>query len=294
MENNSNSIGKFSIGCNGVSPSLVIIDWSKKRKLEDEQLTLPLSKVKCITQSSGRLREAALSFEQQGIESNTGTCNQKSMYGSKDCDPKSMLTDVLSPTDSGGGYTKLVTWSGDSSSCTGSNNSFGDFRIRMPFGSQDEIKQSSFSEDSDGSTFRENLYSLDSRTITRKSKDSEKEEKTELARKESNSPTKLLNCIGVLDREVDVENLNECLDDETEFSYSGYDQLLDLGISYDELIDFEACRNTDNDTSLYFSDAPSPIYLLSSGGSNGQGSVKCERKPTIDQEFEQYFSSLML
>lgn len=216
-----------------------------------------------------------MSFEQGGIES-ASSCNQNSLPGLDRHLSKRIPTDVGSPVDSGGGYTELVTGSRESGSGTG-GHSYSDFLIRTPVGSQGEV--SAFSEDSATSTFRNNVYSLASRTFKRKSEDSEEPETPQCARKKLNFSTRRLNCTDVLDGEVDVENLEECLDYETEISYTEYDQLLDLGISYADLIRFQACQDKDNDTSLYFSNEISPLSLLSSGGWKDEGeSCKCHQK----------------
>lgn len=67
-------------------------------------------------------------------------------------------------------------------------------------------------------------------------------------------------------------------------------------INHEELENLEMAELEDaitDDTMLYSNDTP-PFLLASGKWSLGQDARLGTRKPTIDQEFEQYFSALML
>ncbi|KAJ8631757.1 hypothetical protein MRB53_025080 [Persea americana] len=84
---------------------------------------------------------------------------------------------------------------------------------------------------------------------------------------------------------------------------SSEDHLDELGMNYYDFIHSEYKNDRKEHSTeiaaeemmLYSNDVPSNLYVLSSGRwSVGPDARLSARKPTIDQEFEQYFSTLML
>ncbi|CAN6471734.1 unnamed protein product [Victoria cruziana] len=265
---------------NDLSCPLLAADSNKKRKLEYLELAVPLPKHKCLVQSSDR-------YGPESVESVIGNHGNKLMPKTKGYGRKAFQGDDTSSPWAAGECSKMVVRSEDSGSCSGSNSFSGEYEASMSLDIQGEAEETTaYTESCSRSTFGSSAHSP---ALKRKTGD------VASLSKEPKTLSKKLNSGDIHDRQIITEKLEECSKYQSEFLYTEDDHLLGLDINYADLIALAESQNAGDDAFLHISDPCPPFYLLPSGGWNAdQGIRESEKKPTIDQEFEQYFSSLML
>ncbi|KAF3788156.1 hypothetical protein EJ110_NYTH21272 [Nymphaea thermarum] len=290
MEKNDNPDEVFSVAVNGLSCPLLAVDWNKKRKLEDLELAVPLPKLKCLVQSSDRCKNERWNYGPESVESVVGIHKHNLMPKTKGYSPKVVSGNYTSSSWTAGGCSKAVVRSEDTGSCSGSNSFMGEYEATISFDIQGEAEETTTCpENCSRSTFRSTAHSPAFRTMKRKTGE------IASSSKEPKAEPKRLNSGDILDTQIITENLEESSKYQSEFPYTEDDHLLGLDINYADLVALAESHNAVDDAFLHIDDPFSPFYLLQGGGWNAdKDSQQAERKPTIDQEFEQYFSSLML
>lgn len=235
--------------------SLNFVDLNKKRKLEAQQLGLPVSKHHCLIQSlSSKPSAFGIIKEVKGFSPSTLKGKGGALYD-------------VSETGS----------AKDSNSFAEDSDSAMSVHPGAKFGTDDAkylLCDRAFSSSSDwGSSSQGSHNSSDSTTVA--SRGVEKEVLSSHGGKSEPADVEL------------IENLEESLaeyEDYIDDIYSGYGNYI-----------IEKYQDKEIEEILNSSGANPNVYVLSSGRwSVNQEAPQTTRKPTIDQEFEQYFSTLML
>ncbi|XVE96897.1 hypothetical protein REPUB_Repub02eG0263400 [Reevesia pubescens] len=248
-ETNPSQISSF------LNKSLDIVDLNKKRKLDAEQLGLPVSKHQCWTPSlSSDPPTFGSILEVEGFSPSTFKGKGGAVYDA---------------SETGSGK--------DSNIFAEDSDSAMSVHTEAKFGTGDSkyllYDRASSSSSDWGSSSQGSRYSSDGTTVA--SRGVEKE---------------LLASPGGEPEPADIElaeNLEEFLVEygsHLDYIYSGYG-------NYTK----ELCQDKQIEEILNSDGANPNVYVLSSGRwSVNQEVPKTTREPTIDQEFEQYFSTLML
>ncbi|EOY07483.1 Far-red elongated hypocotyl 1, putative isoform 1 [Theobroma cacao] len=235
--------------------SVNIVDFNKKRKLEAEQLGLPISKHQCWNRSLPSKPPTFSSIQE--------------VEGFSPCTFKGK---------GGAAYDVSETGSAkDSNSFAEDSDCAMSVHDEAKFGTEDTkyllYGRASSSSSDWGSNSQGSLYSSDSTTVASRSVDKE-----------------VLSSPGGQPEPADVEladNLEESLVEygsHIDYIYSGYGNY-----------PIEEYQDKEIEEILNTNGANPNVYVLSSGRwSANQEAPQTARKPTIDQEFEQYFSTLML
>ncbi|KAK6146907.1 hypothetical protein DH2020_017819 [Rehmannia glutinosa] len=224
--------------CNPVRLAVLIAYLNKKRKIQAELLEMPLPKHVCWAQRLKYESSSGSSTEQKKVKS--------SIFARTESDPESAKDSY----------------------------SYDDSKTYLSYPKpHSSFEPSTSSASWDDSSSEINLYSLESRSLTKAS--SSKSEPLSVCEE-------LHDCgLHLSDNYEDHLHLQEC-DNHADCSCSEYQT---YGIElYKDL-----------DESLYSNGVGPSNHVLSSGRwSVNQDSQQGTRKPTIDKEFEEYFSMLML
>ncbi|KAK9290267.1 hypothetical protein L1049_008434 [Liquidambar formosana] len=240
-----------------------IVYINKKRKFQAEQLGLPLSKHKCCKQIFSSECESPLNKNPEAEDFCTHIINGKT---------EGEVSDDGSEPESGKDSNSFAADS-DSAMSVYNEIKFGPEYAKTS--ANDQLSTSSLNWGS--SSFKNTLCSMDSRTVKNMGTG---KEKLIFTGGEHNSPHH--------DGGFQVcQNLEEQL---LEFgNHVGY------SCSVYDNDSIEHCTDEELDDMLYSNGVNSNNYVLSSGRwSVNQEAQLGTKKPTIDQEFEQYFSMLML
>ncbi|GMJ03117.1 hypothetical protein HRI_003980900 [Hibiscus trionum] len=239
--------------CNG---SLEVVDLNKKKKLEAEQLGLPVSKHQCWKQIIPSKPPTFVRIVE--VDRPLSPCTSKGKGA-----------DVYDASEAGSGK--------NSNSFPGNSDSTMSFHAEAKFGTVDanyllHDKASSPSSYS-GSSSQGSRCSSDATTM--ESRDVEKE---------------VLSALGGETEPADAE-----IAENAEVSLVEYGSYIDCIYSGYGNYSLEQYQDKEIEEILNPDEANPNVYVLSSGRwSVNQESPQTTRKPTIDQEFEQYFSMLML
>ncbi|XP_031276911.1 protein FAR-RED-ELONGATED HYPOCOTYL 1-LIKE-like [Pistacia vera] len=240
-----------------------VIDLNKKRKLQSEQLGLPVAKHKCW---DGSLPSKSISRFVENLE--VEDFHKNIIKGMAEAE----TTDDGSEEESTKASDSFAEDSDSAMSVKGASKFEAENGKMWP-----HIRPSSSSSNWGSSSVKENRYSLEDTAMTG---DIGKEQFTVVVEK--------LHSSHYVDGIHIAENLDEPLIDygsHMEYLCSRYDK----NIMEQQYIDKEI------EDFLYSNEVNPNIYVLSSGRQSGdQEAERGKRKPTIDQEFEQYFSTLML
>ncbi|KAF8402940.1 hypothetical protein HHK36_011033 [Tetracentron sinense] len=236
-----------------------VVDLNKKRKLQDEQLGLPLSKHKCLDRSYSSEHESPFAEDPEADEV-FNTCiikeNFEKGHGDEGSEPES-------EKDSN-------SFAEDSDFAMSAN---AERKFEPDYPKTYRYDQPSTSSGSCGSnSFKNTVSSFVGKTIM-----------------ETNAGKEIF-----MDSEPNPMNLEEFLN--TEDQLPGFGKYTNYICSEYRNGEIEQCSDEDpEDMMLYSNGVTSNMYVLSSGRwSVNQENQVSVRKPTIDQEFEQYFSMLML
>ncbi|XVF76655.1 hypothetical protein PTKIN_Ptkin13bG0284000 [Pterospermum kingtungense] len=233
-----------------ISKSLNIVDLNKKRKLEAQQLGLPVSKHHCLIQRfSSKPSAFRIIAELEGFSPSTFKGKGGALYNVSETGSAKDSNSFAEDSDSAMSvYPEGKTGKDDAKHLLYDSASFSSSDL----GSSSQV----FHDSSDGTT-------VASRGVEKEVLSSHDGE-PELA-----------------------ENLEESLvefGDHIDYIYSGYGNYI-----------IDQYQDKEIEEILNSKGANPNVYVLSSGRwSVNQEAPQTTRKPTIDQEFEQYFSMLML
>uniref|UniRef100_A0A5B7B6Q7 Uncharacterized protein n=1 Tax=Davidia involucrata TaxID=16924 RepID=A0A5B7B6Q7_DAVIN len=261
-EHNTNPTAFNSVDVDKVLHSNMVY-WNKKRKFQGEQLGLPLSKHKCWDRKFNSECDFPSNESLEAEDFHISIIKGKTDVGARDDG-----LDQESAKDSN-------SFAGDTDSAmsvSGEAKNDSEYANSCPYD-----HPSTSSRDCGSSSFKNSLYSLDSRLVTKSGVD--KQEPPYIGR-EHNSPHHDFGLHTSL-------NLDEHL---LEFGNQ-----IDYSCSEQGNDSIEQCTDKELEDLLYSSGPNSNNYVLSSGRwSVNQETQPGTKKLTIDKEFEQYFSMLML
>ncbi|KAF5206296.1 hypothetical protein FRX31_004115 [Thalictrum thalictroides] len=236
------------------------IDLSKKRKLLDKQLSLPIPKYKYGERIPGSEHLSPL-VEDLELEDILQTWMRKVKSNTVDHDIESTLPHSVIDSNS---FVEESDCAMSQYTETKSETEFPDVCIH-PAKSKREFPEvcagdePSTSSGSCGSnSFNNTLYSLDNRSFKK--------------------------------LRVGKDETLFTDDQDLEFAYHA-----DYACADNKTGETKECMDTDAEDVMLYSNGPSDLFVLSSGRWNINKDAEAGmRKPTIDQEFEEYFSMLML
>ncbi|OVA17828.1 hypothetical protein BVC80_1835g218 [Macleaya cordata] len=242
-----------------------IIDFNKKRKLEDDELGLPQPKHKYRDQSSSSEQEEHFFFSCLVKENTDGGVSDDTTKQLESPNASTSFDSAISPYPEAKyerEFLKVYTYN--------QPDKFGTGSPRTHFYDQPSTSSGSCGNNS----FKSTMHSVDKISTENKSI------------REEESP---------ISREPSVQILKDGLQfDENELP--GFGKYTDCFSSEYGTDEIEHCSDMEADEMmLYSNEATSKLYVLSSGRWNINQDARVDtRKPTIDQEFEQYFSMLMM
>ncbi|CAK9179447.1 unnamed protein product [Ilex paraguariensis] len=259
-EMNENSTEVNSADANKEAHTIIIC-LNKKRKFQAEQLGLPLPKHKCRGQSFTSQCGCSFNENPEADDFHTCTNQMKIDGGARDDESKPVSRKDCRSSPDGADSVMFV--------CGEANHN-----LEYPKTSSCD-QPSTSSVNWDGDCFKTALYSLDSRAVTKYSGD---KEKSPYIVGELNSP----------DLELHTSlNYEEHLED--------FGSHVDYSCSEYRSYDIEQYIDKELEDMLHLNGVNPNNYVLSSGRWNvNQEAQPGAKKLTIDKEFEQYFSMLML
>ncbi|GLT92569.1 hypothetical protein SLE2022_104000 [Rubroshorea leprosula] len=244
----------------------LVADLNRKRKLHAEQLGLPISKHQC---GNGNLLSKPHSMFHGNLEiEDSSSCTSKVKAEGGAIDDGSESGSAKDSNSFGGGYDSVIS--------VHAGAKFEADNVKIS-----QYDRASSSASGWGSSSLDSCCSSDGRTIIERNIDEDQE-------MSSAAPGELepANLADILNR---AENLDEALleyESHIDYIYSGYGNYI---IEQYQDKEIEEIPQTSH------ANANANAYILSSGRwTVNQGAQQSTQKPTIDQEFEHYFSTLML